>query len=141
MAIRTSPGEVQQVLLADYDGSSQLTVHIRGANAVVNRMVTCAGEEGYSFSADELQLIEAYVAAYRYTLSDPLYTSRSTSKASGSFQGEVDANGRPINRYLKAAYDLDPSGCLKDLLTPSARASGSWLGKAPSEQTPYVDRD
>lgn len=141
MAIRTTPGKVEEILLGDYDGTSALTAQILGASKIVDRMVTCAAEDDVSFDAEELELIERYVAAYRYTLSDPLYTSRSTSKASGSFQGEQDAAGKPINRYLKAALDLDPSGCLRELLMPGPRAGGYWLGKAPSEQTDYDQRD
>jgi hypothetical protein len=135
--IRTTPGSVQAILLSDYDGESALDIFIRGANSIVDRLVTCAADEGYTFTTAEKELLEAYVAAYRYSLSDRLYSSRNTSKAGGSFL-MPEGNQNP---YFRAAIELDPSGCLRELLTPAPKAEGFWLGKAPSEQTDYTDRD
>lgn len=136
MAVRTTSGSVQSILLSDYDGTSSLTTFIQGASFIVDRLVTCAAEDGTTFSSDELELIEAYLAAYRYTLSDRVYTSKSTSKASGSF-----LHDKEHNPYLKGAMDLDPTGCLRQLLSNKYRAGAEWLGKAPSEQVDYEDRD
>jgi hypothetical protein len=44
--------------------------------------------------------------------------------------------------YGQTATRLDKSGCLAALATGERKvAGGVWLGRRPSEQTDYVDRD
>jgi hypothetical protein len=82
------------------------------------------------------EMMERCCAAYYYTLYDPLYGNRSTEGASGSFVEE----SLDKNRYKAMAIQQDPTGVLNALLNRNF-AGSSWLGKPPSEQINYVDRD
>ena len=140
MAIRTTATAVKDILAPgkDYDSIDEpkLTPFIRAANLTTNRVATCATAKGIPLSSDELLEIETWMACYYYTRSDPIYQSRSTKGKSGQFV----ADPNDPERYRAGAIALDPSGCLKSILMGN-RAGASWLGKAPSEQIDYVDRD
>lgn len=134
---RTTAGRVQEVLGDDYgplaDGSQrQVEPYLRGANLITTRVNECAAARGITLGSSELVEIETWVAAYLYTRSDGLYTSRSTTDASGSM-------ARDTNAYLQGAYGLDFSGCLLSIMS-GQRAGASWNGKRKSAQTDYVDR-
>jgi hypothetical protein len=122
----------------DYDDvhSPDLTYHIRVANSFVTRVNTCATAKGYSLTSDELTDLETAMAAHFYTKSDRVYQSKSTAGASGAFVLDPQ-NPEP---YKSMAIEMDPSGCVSALLNRQ-RAAGFWLGRPPSEQTDYVDRD
>lgn len=135
---RTNAKSVRELLAGNYDTETcpSLERFIRAAGFVVDRMVTCAAAKGYTFSTAELAEIEATVAAHRYMTATPGFlTSESYGKASQSYQRVGESS------YMADAVALDPSGCLSGLLNPAKRAGGFWLGKAPSEQTPYDQRD
>lgn len=138
---RTNSDLVQEILLRDYDLNylPNLTPFIRSANLIVTRVNTCATARGFTLSDDELQDIETWLAAHLYTRSDPAYSTRSTGKALGVFQGKT-AMGLDASYYGQTAKLLDPSGCLASISSGMVIGFG-WLGKAPSEQTDYVDRD
>lgn len=138
---RTDATSVQAILLKDYDAENapSLTPFITWANLLLNRVVTCATAKGITFSDDELLALETWLAAHAYTANDPQYTSKSTAGASGSFAGAFD-KGLNSSRYGQMALSLDPSGCL-DAITNRKRARAFWLGKAPSEQIDYDQRD
>ena len=131
MASRTTSGAVAGVLGGNHDGSTLLTPYMDSANPIVTRTAACATGKGITLSAIELELIERWLAAYFYTIMDPLYTSKNTADAGGSF------NPRS---YLEAAYAIDYSGCLKAIIERKT-AGMMWLGKPPSEQLPYEQRD
>src|SRR5207249_294049 len=97
---------------------------------------SCAAGKGLNLTTEELREVETWIAAHLYTKSDPVYTSRTTSAASGVF---VRAPNNP-EPYKDGAIAIDPSGCVNAALN-QLRAGGFWLGKAPSEQTDYKDRD
>jgi len=130
---RTNKGAVQELLLSDYDGDSSLEPFVRQANLITTRVATCATGKGTSLTFEELVEIEGLLACWLYTGSERIYTSRSTGRASGSFHV-------PENPYLERAKALDPSGCVA-AITSGNTAWGFWAGKAPSEQTPYHQRD
>jgi hypothetical protein len=135
---RTNAGLVQGILGNDFDadrGGSALEPYIRAGNLFVNRVVTCAAGKRVTISDDELKEIEGWMSAHFYTKSDPVYQSKSTGRASGSFV----RNPTTPEPYLDAAIMLDPSGCVVALAKRNV-AGGFWLGKAPSEQTAYEDR-
>lgn len=136
---RTDSDTVKEVLIRDYDlrNTPSLTPFIDSASAIVDRMVTCAAEKGFTFTDAELIMIETWVAAYRYTHNNPVYSSKSTDGRSASFLREDNANP-----YKRGALELDPSGCLATLLRPDKKRAGfTWLGKRPSEAIPYTDRE
>lgn len=132
---RTTTLAVKDILLKDYDciNNPSLAGFIESASAVVTRVVECALRKGIIISSSEAELIERWYAAHMYVQSDASYKSRSTLRASGAFNKDWDS-------YLKVAQTIDPSGCLENAMK-NARVRAIWLGKRPSEQIDYVDRD
>lgn len=136
---RTSAALVKELLQRDYDlrNNPPLTVHINSASMIVDRMVVCATNKGFTYTDDELEMIERWVAGYRYTHTNPVYNSKSTDGRSAGFLRQDSQNP-----YKKGAEELDPSGCLIALLAlKRARIGMTWLGKRPSEAIDYPERD
>ena len=129
---RTNPTDVQSILGDNYDCSSPLDPYIELATALVDRVVTCASAKSVTVTSAEAELMERWMAAHYYTTMDPLYTSKSTGRASGSFQRDP---------YMNAALAVDPSGCLSGILTRGKSAGLSWLGKPRSAQIDQADRN
>ena len=131
--MRTTPGAVQEILGSNYDSINcpSLKPYIDSASAVIDRVITCAADKGITHTVAELRLMEMWVAAYLYTISDPIYKSKATADASATFADRS---------FLDPAKMLDPSGCLNSVMA-SNRASLDWLGKPISEQIDYVDRN
>lgn len=138
MAFRTSEPAVRGVLGYNYDAVRypDLTPFIRPASLIVDRLAAAASGV-YTFPAGVLAEVETWLAAYWYTKTDPLFTSRSTKGASGSFLRDE----KVANPFLKGALDLDGSGLLAGILNGTGSARGIWLGKRPSEAVPYSRRD
>lgn len=138
---RTDASLVKGVLMDDYgprrDGTlPDLTAAIDTASAVVDQVQACAAAKGAPQDAGVLALMERWLAAHYYTKSDPVYSSRSTKGASGTFVRDP----KEPEPYKAAALDLDFSGCLAAVLERQ-RAAAVWLGKVPSEQIPVWERD
>lgn len=138
---RTTSGAVQAILGKDYDAdlSPDLAPFIRGANLLTTRVATCAAAKNWALSTAELAEIEAWIAAHLYTRSDKAYQSNSTDGASASYQGQTGMH-MEASYYGQMAMDLDTSGCLT-VLSKRQVAGGFWLGKPPSDQIDYDDRD
>lgn len=112
---------------------------IDAASALTDKVVA-ADEDSVLGSALAAQ-IEAFLAAHFYSLRDQLYTSKSTGKASGSFQ-VGSGNGLLETAYGRNAVALDVTGYLLKLTQPQRpKVRTGWLGKPKSEQTDYEDRD
>lgn len=141
MAVRTTPGLVAEILGRNYDGRTPLTVFIRIASSFVDRVVTCAAAQDPAFThtATELKDIETLIAAHAYQAMDQGYSSKSTAGASGQFQGQT-AMYLEGTKYGQLAIVADTSGCVKSLSTQNV-AGMDWLGKPPSAQIDYIDRD
>jgi hypothetical protein len=140
---RTTEALVKSVLRlgsqgGDYDDANNpsLTRPIAAANQFVTRAATCATNRGITLSSDELTEIETWMGAHFYTKMDRVYQSKSTNGASASFV----LDPKVPEPYKAAAIEMDASGCVAALLAGN-RARLSWVGKAPSEQTAYEDRD
>lgn len=133
MAIRTTADLVDDIV--EVDTTVSLTAFIRAASLIVDQVEACAIEKGDPLTADELKEIETWLAAHFYTVRDPRYASKSTLRASGAFQ--LDSS------YLDVAKLLDHSGCLAAMAAEDGPLSARmlWLGRPPSEQTDYEDRD
>lgn len=133
---RTTQARVVGVLNRDYDyvNNPLMDPYISAANTIVSNLVTEAGAQGVGISSAQAEEVETWVAAYLYTVSDAVHTSRSNAGASASFLRTQE------NSYLAAAKMIDPTGLLQEVLSPN-RVRGFWLGRPPSEQTDYVDRD
>ncbi len=101
--------------------------------------MTCTIGKGTTYTTSKLELLERLLSAHYYQMTDEGYTSRSTSKASGSFKGQF---GMSLDRttYGQAAKDLDTAGCLAELAAAN-NVGGDWLGKPDSEALSYDDRN
>lgn len=142
---RTNATAVAKVLMDDYGprlsgDNPDLDPFIETASSIVDDVVECATAKGKTLTAAKLELIERWLAAHFYAVSDKPYTSRSTVDASGSFAGQT-AMYFESTLYGQHAMRLDPSGCLDAIGGKERkRAGGSWLGKNPSSQIDYEDR-
>ena len=141
---RTSAAAIKLLMApgGDYDtvNNPDVAPFIDSASHVVDGIVLCVARRGLTaLSSTELELIERWLAAHLYCMSDQTYTSKSNMSASGSFRpgGGLNLDGSP---YGQTAKLMDSSGCLTSMGT-RARAGLRWAGKPPSEQTDYVDRD
>ena len=132
MAARTTEEEVQSVVEVDPD--IDLLLFIDAASILVDKVAECAIERGHTLSDSQLRHIETYLAAHFYTGRDPRYKSKQTERARASYFGKDD-------QYLDMAKLLDTSGCLDQLGREQHYMEFAWLGKVPSEQIDYVDRD
>lgn len=132
---RTKPESVQELLGSDYEQGRSLVGFVATANAFMSQVVTCATDKGLTIDAVTLELMERWAAAYFYSLTDRIYTSRSTNGGSGAFL--IEKNENP---YKSALSNLDPTGCVNAILNHQT-AGGFWLGKAASEAQTWVQRN
>lgn len=138
---RTTESAVIAILGMDYDCVNQpsLTGYIDTASALVDDVVECATRKDLTISSTKLELLERWVAAHAYAMSDQPYKARSTLRASGQFQGETGMY-LEATKYGQMAATLDTTGCL-NALGKRMRVSAFWLGKRPSDQVDIDDRD
>lgn len=141
MAVRTTASVVQELLAHNWDDVTSVTPYIQSASMLVDRLVVLAARlpSPITFTATELELIERWLAAHCYCQTDLLYQSKSTGGASASFQGQT-AMHLESTRYGQMAMDLDYSGVLATINKRQV-AQMYWLGKPPSSQIDYEDRD
>ena len=124
---RVSDEEVRCIV--DDDPAISMAGFIFSATTIVDRVDTCDTDN--LLTDPELKNIETLLAAHFYTLRDPLYTEKRTEKAMGQWLNRTS--------YLDAAFLADSTNCLKNI--GRAKPKFSWLGKAPSDQIDYKDRD
>lgn len=139
---RTTAAKVQGVLQGDYDaeGAPSLTPFIETATSLTDEVATKAAAKGVSLGSARLELIERWLAAHFYAVSDQPFASNVTKGAEAVYQGKTGM-GLESRFYGQHAMLLDTSGVLRAMNSPAGRASAAWLGKAPSEQTDYDQRD
>ena len=128
----TTAAAVQAVLGGNWDQTTDLTPFIDAAAEVVADAVTCAAVRSTTISSTKQELMERWLAAHYYTQMDPLYTSKSTGDASGSFKDYG---------YDKVAIALDPTGCLVRALNGQKVATSFWLGKTEPNQQTWDERN
>ena len=138
MTIRTTSGAVESVLLNDYQTDADLNSYMETASVIVDRVSTCATAKGLALSSTELELIERWLSAHCYAMSDQPYSETETLTSRAKFQGETGMF-LTATKYGQMATTLDYSGCLAEM--GKSRVGGFWLGRRPSEQTPYYQRD
>lgn len=143
---RTSESAVREIITTGKDDLGNpipLQGFIEAAAVLVNRVVSCAATRGFPLDKDEQRLIETWLAAHFYAHRDQLYQSKNTQSAGATFQGKTGMH-LESTQYGQTAMDLDYSGCLTALnnrATKGGLVSLNWLGKSPSEQIPYWERD
>lgn len=125
----------------DYDlvRRPSLQPFVDAAAAVMLRVIACATAKSITLTTDEKELTERWLAAHLYAMQDQTYAAKNTQSAGGTFHGQT---GLYLDgtKYGQSAKMIDYSGCLA-ALGMRAVARGYWLGKAPSAQVPYQDRD
>lgn len=134
---RTDVIKVAGILAGNWDGTTGLQPFIDAAGNLVDDIVTY--DEDGVMSAAKLEIVERYVAAHFYACQDPMYRGRNTGKAGGQFHGDSGLS-LDFTPYGQTAQDLDVSGYLR-ANQKGGIVSAAWLGRPPSEQTDYVDRD
>lgn len=141
MALRTTSSLVKGILMRDYDNrrTPSLDPFILTANSLVNRLSTRATEIGLSVGSETLELVERWLAAHYYVMSDKTFAENTTSGASAVYQGQTGMS-LDASFYGQTAQTLDPTGLLGKL-SQRAGASVLWLGKPVSQQIPYEQRD
>lgn len=139
MALRTTKKKVEEVLTKDYDCQWSLQGFMETANNLVTSVAACAVAKGEPLSSATLELLERWVSAHYYATSDRPFQENSTSKSSAKYQGRTGM-GLESTYYGQTALGLDPSGCLA-AITKRNRLRVAWLGKPPSEQIDYSQRD
>lgn len=143
---RTTPQAVRDVLRngtegGDYDDVNEPTLDpaIDWAGLVVDEVYACSVRKGKPYSTAKLENLERWLAAHSYCMSDRVYVQRSTLRASGSFGGKLEKY-LEFTPYGQQAKLLDNLGCLESLGKVKS-VGATWIGRRPSEQTDYEDRD
>lgn len=137
MAYRAIESDVESAVTVD--GDIPVSGAIRTANAVVNKLE--AADTGSLLSQELLTQIEIYLACHFYALRDPQYRQKKTGDASATFQTGEPGQGFLATDWGAQAVAMDVTGYLSRINSGSPRATVAWLGKPPSEQTAYEDRD
>lgn len=142
---RTTEAAVILVLGDDYDGVTSLDTAIEMANRLATRLESATADWDDDWrrpAAGDLEAVERYLAAHYYATSDRPFQSARTGDASGTFQGKTGLY-LDSTYYGQMAIVNDPSGMLKSISEGKmiVTASAVWLGKVPSEQIPYSQRD
>jgi len=138
----TTAALVQGVLAAgkdyDLDLNPDLTPYITAADSMIPQLQQCAARRGISMSDAQWAVVETWLAAHLYCMSDQTYRARSTSKASGQFGGDWGLN-LDGTKYGQNAVMFDVSGCL-NAYGKRLVARAAWLGKNRSTQIPVEER-
>jgi hypothetical protein len=138
MAWRVTPAEVEAVI-RDYDSSIDLKAMILAANALTDK-IDAADSDG-ELSATLLLEIERHLAAHVYDATDHEAASEVTGKSTTAYTGLYGKGAFDGTRHGKLAMALDITGYLARINEGRKKATAAWLGKRPSNQTDYVDRD
>jgi hypothetical protein len=124
----------------DLDGNPTVQPYIDTASPIVDQVVLQAKANGrFTISPALAEIIERWLAAHFYCMSDQTYASKSTSKASASFKGQTGM-GLEMTNYGQGALRADISGELNKL-DKRHFAGVKWLGKVPSAQIPVDQRN
>ncbi len=142
MALRTNKEAVKLVLMSDYgqlpDGTEpDLTPFMQTAYNLTTQVYNAARQyRSMTLDATTLELIERWLSAHFYAMSDqPL---QSKSGGGGTFQNlGVGIKG---TKYGQNAISSDYTRTLA-AIDEGRIASTVWLGKAKSEQIPYDQRN
>lgn len=102
---------VQAVLADDYNLRTDLQQFIDTADIIIQRAKIAAANRGISLSDQELEMIERWLAAHMYCMSNPQYQSEATGGIAVSYTGQTGLH-LESTRYGQMAITLDYSGCL-----------------------------
>jgi hypothetical protein len=138
---RTTSELVIGLLLNEYDAENEpdVTPFIDSASVLIDEVVACAARKGKTLTDEAAEILERWVAAHLYQAPDPGYQEKQTEKAKGVYN-TITGKGLEGTRFGQNALLIDSTGCLRGI-NNNARARLRWMGKPPSEQIPYYDRD
>ena len=139
MAIRTTQDKVKGVLLSNYNRRADLTPFIRSFSKVIDKAIENATANDETIDSDTALEMETWGAAWAYCLSDPMYTSKSTMSASGSFTTKA-GDGLKANPFGEMVLLLDDTGWVEAAISGNV-ASIMWGGKTESEALSWEDRN
>jgi hypothetical protein len=128
--IRTTPEAVKGVLLRDYDRRSgpDLAPYITTASVLVDRCEAFAYRKSLTATPADLELVERWLAAHFYCVSDRTYKSKGQQGASGSFDGNTGMD-LDATLYGQSARMIDPSGYLGVIgKEGGVQVGGFWAG-------------
>ena len=130
---RTTAPDVQGVLGVNYDRRTPLEGFIDTATAVVDHISDRAADKGIDISSTELELIERWLAAHYYAVTDPPFQKTNITGPGGGAGGEVMGETGfyfEITYYGQVAMMLDRSGYLSAIGSKEGRkiATAVWLG-------------
>ncbi len=134
MAWRVTEEDVRGIV--DTDEKFSIAPFIDVATALTDYV--SAQDNGSVLNAALLKEIEKWLSAHFYAIKDPQSTEKKTEEASAKFQGQT-AMGLDSTYWGQMAKSLDVSGTLATL--GKKKVGFEWLGKPPSEQIDYEDRD
>ena len=146
--VRTSADAVITVLGADYgplpDGTmpvAQILAAIDEANLMTTQVYNYAiTYREVTLAATTLEMIERLLAAHNYAMSDQPLATKSNGRSSATFQGQTNAFGIKGTKYGQRAITTDYTRTLAAMDEGRIAVTG-WLGKEPSAQIAYSDRD
>lgn len=146
---RTTDAAVIGVLNDDYgareDGTDpDLTPYIATASVLTDRIAARATENELTVTDAELEIVERWLAAHFFKVSDRPASFMTVGKSQTTFDGKT-AMYLQSTLYGQTAALLDPTGYLAEL---EAESEGSgrkavtvfWGGKRYSQRTPYEQR-
>lgn len=138
---RTTSDLVIAILQKDYDSvnSPDISGYIDSASLLVDKMILCRTGKGIVTTDSEAEIIERWLSAHAYAMSDKPYKAKTNLRSSAVYEGETKLR-LEATRYGQFAMGLDDSGCLEKVNAGNKRVGGRWLGRRPSDQTDYEDR-
>jgi hypothetical protein len=146
MSVRTTSDAVKSILRdkGDYgplpDGTDpSLDPYIDSASVVIDRVVACAARKRITIGSEEAEIIERWLSAHLYAVSDRPVQSESKGRGSHSLQGQTGM-GFEFTGYGQQAMSIDPSGCLRTL-NKGGRVGGGWLGKNKPDRRTWTERN
>jgi len=143
---RTTAVAVKAILGDNYGKSRQLGANpdlspfIEAAGSFVDDVIVAGAADGRAaITAAKAELLERWIAAHCYLLMDQAYQQKGTEAASATFQGQTGMYLEGT-KYGQFALRLDTTGVVEAL--DKRKVAGSvWLGKPPSQQIPYDQRN
>lgn len=117
---------------------------IRAASGLVDKI--SSNDSSSLLNNADLKEIEIWLAAHLYAHYDLQFKSSTASEGGAVFQTGKDEEG-PLNMTMwgKTAMLLDVTGYLtnlnQDAIKGKSKITLQWLGKPPSTQIDYIDRD
>ena len=127
---RTTNTNVQDALGDNYVSGDSVDAAIDAATLLVDRVSTL--DTGSVLSSAALEMIERYLAAHFYAISQQIPESEGVGKSSTKWQGRT-AMGLDFTQYGQHAMLLDFTGTLKSINAGKSRPNITWLGQRASE--------